>query len=142
MNLTIISKTEFNNKETVKSFISFLMEKFSVNEDEELNIVFTNDEEIQKLNKKFRKKDSPTNILSFYGYDGNILGDIVISIETLEKESKEQNVDILEYTLFIIVHGFLHLLGYTHETMEKFNNMISIQKHLVEEFISNKRVEK
>ncbi len=142
MNLTIISKTEFNNREIVKSFILFLMDKFSVNKDKELNIVFTNDEEIQKLNKKFRKKDSPTNILSFYGYDGNILGDIAISLETLEKEAREQNVNALKYTLFIVAHGFLHLLGYTHETMEKFNNMISIQENLVEEFILNKRVEK
>ncbi len=142
MNLTIINKIDFKNTEIIKDFVQFLMNKFFINEEEELNIVFTTDNDIQKLNKEFRHKDSPTNILSFYGYDGNILGDIVISIETLKEEARKQNLDMLEYTLFIVAHGFLHLLGYTHETMEKFNNMMLIQKDLVKEFISNKRVER
>ncbi len=141
MNLTIINKIEFDNIEIVERFISFLMEKFSIDKNKELNIVFTNDEEIQTLNRDFRQKDAPTNVLSFYGYDGDILGDIVISMETLKKEAQEQNRDFLEYLLFIIAHGFLHLLGYTHETMEKFNDMIALQNDLVKEFLS-KGVEK
>ncbi len=142
MNLTIINKTDFENTETIKDFVQFLINKFSVNKKKELNIVFTTDHDIQKLNREFRQKDSPTNVLSFYGYDGSILGDIVISVETLEKEAEKQNENVFEYTLFIVAHGFLHLIGYTHETIEKFNNMIAIQKNLVKEFISNKRVGK
>ena len=142
MNLTIINKTDFKNTETIKDFVQFLINKFSVNKKKELNIVFTTDHDIQKLNREFRQKDSPTNVLSFYGYDGNILGDIVISVETLEKEAEKQNENVFEYTLFIVAHGFLHLIGYTHETIEKFNNMMVIQKNLVKEFISNKKVGK
>lgn len=136
MNLTIISKAEFNDSEIIERFILFLMDKFSIDKNKELNIVFTNDEEIQKLNMEFRQKDAPTNVLSFYGYDGNILGDIVISIDTIKREAQEQTRDFLEYLLFIVAHGFLHLLGYTHETMEKFNDMMALQNDLVKEFLS------
>jgi len=141
MNPTIINKIDFDNSKIVEQFVLFLMEKFSVDKSKELNIVLTNDEEIQKLNSEFRQRDTPTNVLSFYGYDGGILGDIVISMDTLKREAEEQNRELLKYLLFIVAHGFLHLLGYTHETMEKFNNMMALQNDLVKEFLS-KGVEK
>ena len=101
----------------------------------ELNLLFGDDDRICELNKAFRGKNEPTDILSFYGYEGNILGDIAISVDTLKKEALEKKIDIEEYTLFLIAHGFLHLLGYTHETMEKYNEMINMQNKLVKEFL-------
>ncbi len=143
MSPTIIVKHNNGLKEDkiVKGFVNFLVEKFKIDKAKELNIVFTDDKEMEKLNQQFKHRKGPTNVLSFYGYDGDILGDIVISLDTIRREAQEQNRDFVEYLLFIISHGFLHLLGNTHETMEKFNNMIEKQNRLVEEYL-NKGVEK
>ena len=137
MNLTLIEHKvkPFYDSKTIEKFVEFLFDSFEIDKTKELNILFCDDDEIKELNKEFRKKDAPTNVLSFYGYDENILGDIAISLDTIEKEAEEKKKDALEYLLFIIAHGFLHLLGYTHETMEKFDEMMKIQNELVEEFL-------
>ncbi len=139
MSITVINRKSLPHSKTVEEFVKFLMKRFGIDMDREINILLTDDQEIQLLNRQFKKKDAPTNVLSFYGYDDeNILGDIAISIDTLKKESEEQNRDFVEYLLFIVAHGFLHLLGYTHETMEKFEEMMTIQNILVSEYLTQK----
>ena len=71
------------------------------------------------LNKQYRHKIGPTNILSFpievpEGIDLNLLGDLVICAPLLEKEALEQNKPFMSHWAHIIVHGILHLLGYDH----------------------------
>ena len=142
MSLTIINRRNTEYKKIVENFVKFLMEKFKIGDNKEINVVLTNDNEILDLNKRFKQKNTPTNVLSFYGYDDDkILGDIVISIDTIQREAKEENKDPLEYLLFIVAHGVLHLLGYTHETTEKFDKMIKIQDDLVLEFFKTEEVE-
>ncbi len=141
MSITVINRKNLPHSKTVENFVAFLTEQFDIDEDKEINVLLTDDQEIKLLNKQFKQKDSPTNVLSFYGYDDNgILGDIAISIETVEKEAKEQARDFLSYLLFIVAHGFLHLLGYTHETMEKFEEMMTVQNKLVKEYLNSKGV--
>ncbi len=141
MSITVINRKSLPHSKTVEEFVKFLMKRFGIDMDREINILLTDDQEIQLLNRQFKKKDAPTNVLSFYGYDNeNILGDIAISIDTLKKESEEQNRDFVEYLLFIVAHGFLHLLGYTHETMEKFEEMMTIQNKLISEYLNSKGV--
>lgn len=82
---------------------------------QEVSIVFSNDEEVQNLNKTYRHKDSPTNVLSFPSELIEELGDIILSYETVMKESEEEHIAFLDHTLHLIIHGFLHLLGYDHE---------------------------
>ncbi len=136
MQTTIIKEIErdYLDNDKILNFIEFLFDRTKKDKSLELNIVFCDDNRIQSLNSEFRHKDAPTNILSFYGYDGDILGDIIISIETLEKEAKADNKNIFDYLLFLLAHGFLHLLGYTHETMEKYNIMIEEQNKFVREW--------
>jgi len=81
----------------------------------ELSLLFVNDEEIKELNRKYRKKDKPTNVLSFPMGEGNILGDIVISWETAQREAKECGFSLEEMIDFYLIHGLLHLLGYHHD---------------------------
>ncbi len=137
MNLTVIIKKpkEFIDEATIEGFVEFLFKKSNEDCKKELNIVLVDDNEIARLNEQFKNREGPTNVLSFYGYDGDILGDIVISSDTIEKEAKEKKEDAKDYLLFIIAHGFLHLLGYTHETMEKFESMMKKQRELVDEFL-------
>lgn len=82
---------------------------------QEVSVVLSNDEEVQNLNKTFRHKDNPTNVLSFPSEIAEELGDIILSYETVLKEAREENISLLDHTLHLIIHGFLHLLGYDHE---------------------------
>jgi probable rRNA maturation factor len=85
----------------------------------ELSIVLTNDEEQHELNRQWRGKDSSTNVLSFpqiepFGPVIGILGDITLARETLEREAAEQGTSFADHFTHLVVHGFLHILGYDH----------------------------
>ncbi|MCL1902040.1 MAG: apolipoprotein N-acyltransferase [Alphaproteobacteria bacterium] len=82
------------------------------NPDVEISIVLTDDSEIKKLNKKYRGKDAPTNVLSFETGDSELLGDVFISFDTVTKESEEKT--FANHATHLVVHGILHLLGYDH----------------------------
>jgi len=91
----------------------------------ELSVCLTNDEEIQKLNHDYRGKEKPTNVLSFPNEALSLemkdrqvlLGDIVLSYDTIKSEALKQDKTFANHTIHLIVHGFLHLMGYDH--MEK-----------------------
>ena len=88
----------------------------------EVSLVFTDDARVRRLNKQYRGKDRPTNVLSFPaarvapGRLGPPLGDIVLARETIAAESEDQGLTFADHLTHLIVHGFLHLLGYDHET--------------------------
>ena len=81
-----------------------------------------NNDYIKELNANYRSKDSATNVLSFPMMDGNslqhenILGDIVISSDTLIKEANNEKKIEEDHLIHLFIHGVLHLLGYDHET--------------------------
>ena len=95
----------------------------------EVSVLLTNDEEIRELNKKYRKIDKPTNVLSFSITSDTIvnelrmIGDIVISKEKILSESKDQNKTFNVHLAHIVIHGFLHLLNFTHDSKEDSNIM-------------------
>ncbi len=80
----------------------------------EISFLLTDNKTIQKLNKQYRKKDKPTNVLSFETGDSKILGDIILAFETIEKEAKEQGKVFENHLTHLIIHGILHLIGYDH----------------------------
>ena len=90
----------------------------------EVSVLLTNDEEIRELNKKYRKIDKPTNVLSFSITSDTIvnelrmIGDIVISKEKILSEAKDQNKNFNDHLAHIVIHGFLHLLNFTHDSKE------------------------
>ncbi len=141
MKTTIIKEIyrTYLDEDYILMFIEFLFDKMSINKNLELNILFSNDEKIKNLNKRFKNKNESTDILSFYGYDGGILGDIIISIETAENDAKKNNKGIFDYILFLIAHGFLHLAGYTHETKNKYEEMMQLQNKLVKGWKNEQR---
>jgi probable rRNA maturation factor len=85
----------------------------------ELSIVLVSDAQIRRLNKLYRNKDKPTDVLSFpIGEKVNgwlILGDIVISVDTARRQAKEFGYSLEEELKRLLVHGLVHLLGYDHE---------------------------
>ncbi len=86
----------------------------------EIDIVFTDDKEIKKLNSAYRAKNKPTDVLSFSQTEGEdldfieSLGDIIISLDTAKKQAKQYKVTFEEEVLRLLMHGMLHLLGYDH----------------------------
>ena len=94
--------------------------------DKEISLSFVDDEKIKQLNKQYLGKDKATNVLSFslqeeeYGnINPQILGDIVISVETAQKDAIQGNLTIAQEIDFLIIHGLLHLLGHNHENTTK-----------------------
>lgn len=88
--------------------------------DAEVSLLFCDDARMRELNRDFRGKDKPTNVLSFPGPDlpqpAPMLGDIALGYETVLREAQEQGKSFADHARHMIVHGFLHLLGYDHET--------------------------
>ncbi|OGP05576.1 MAG: rRNA maturation RNase YbeY [Deltaproteobacteria bacterium GWA2_38_16] len=91
----------------------------------ELSIIFVSDAVIQKMNKRYRGKNKPTDVLSFpapchsEAKPKNLLGDIMISAETAKRDSRKFKISFDEELKFLLIHGFLHLLGYDHEASRK-----------------------
>src|SRR5689334_13695627 len=80
----------------------------------ELSVVLADDKFIHDLNKTFRGKNKPTNVLSFHG-EGKHIGDLVLAYETIKREAKEQGKSFKAHATHLLVHGTLHLLGHDHE---------------------------
>jgi len=87
-----------------------------VHKDSEVSITLVDDEEIHKLNKQYRGMDKPTNVLSFELGDDVLLGDIFISLDTVEREAKDAGISVPEHVAHMVVHGMLHLQGFDHIT--------------------------
>jgi probable rRNA maturation factor len=107
--------------------------------DKEISLSFVDDTKIKQLNKQYLGKDRATNVLSFsfqgdeYGnINPQILGDIVISVETAQKDASQGNLTIAQEIDFLIIHGLLHLLGYNHEntTKKETNKMRKKEREL------------
>lgn len=89
----------------------------------ELSILLIDDEEITHLNRHYLSRNHATNVLAFSMREGetqhlhpDILGDVVISTETAQREAQQRGVTLDEEMALLLVHGILHLLGYDHES--------------------------
>jgi len=85
----------------------------------ELSMVLTNDAEQRILNRDWRGIDKSTNVLSFpqiepFGAVQGLLGDLILARETLVREAEEMGISFEDHFTHLVVHGFLHLLGYDH----------------------------
>jgi probable rRNA maturation factor len=105
----------------------------------EVACVLTDDREVQDLNARFRGKDAPTNVLSFEADPEGphtpgtprVLGDIIISLDTLVREAAEQRKSLHDHTAHMMVHGTLHLLGLDHIRDDEAEAMESLEAELL-----------
>ena len=84
--------------------------------DVEVAILFSDDGKLQVLNKTHRGKDEATDILSFPSDDGDFLGDLALSYDSLSGQAAQMVISLEEHLLHLLVHGVLHLLGFDHES--------------------------
>lgn len=110
----------------------------------EIAVRLTDDAEIQRLNRDFRGKDKPTNVLSFpmhepedigdvLGSEGMdvLLGDIAVALETVEREASEKGIGMEDHAMHLIVHGTLHLLGMDHQDDVEANAMEDLETRIL-----------
>ena len=110
----------------------------------EISLLFTGDAFIQKLNKEYRGKDEPTDVLSFAQLDNKeafpskggrfYAGDIVISMETLAKNASYFGTSMNEELKRLLVHGILHLSGLDHENNNPDQPMLVKQENILKQF--------
>jgi probable rRNA maturation factor len=82
-----------------------------------VSVLFADDDAVRALNRTFRGKDAPTNVLSFPAPEGfGALGDIALALETVTREAEAQGKPLKAHVTHLLAHGFLHLIGYDHES--------------------------
>ena len=103
--------------------------------DADLSVVLVDDARIRDLNRQYLNRDKPTNILAFPMREGefstlhpNLLGDLVISVETARRQSDRFGLDDMEMVILLMVHGVLHLIGYEHEGTKKGAREMSLKQ--------------
>lgn len=117
---------------------------YDVSAQTEVSILLIDDEYIHELNRQYRGKDRPTDVLSFAlnegeepdiidGPEENLLGDIIISIETAARQAQEYGHSLEREMAFLALHGMLHLLGYDHETEEERIEMRKEEEYVLEQ---------
>lgn len=138
INLNNKTEKEIDNKkvnETIKDIVNDFIEEYSK---KIINILITDDSEIEEFNRKYRNKEGPTDVLSFeYGLDEEVIGEIIISIDSIKKNAKELNETFDEEFYYILIHGVLHILGYDHIEDEEAHEMDKLQDEYYDKLFKN-----
>ncbi|WP_376749284.1 rRNA maturation RNase YbeY [Anaerospora hongkongensis] len=129
-------------EQTVRAVLRKAADVYGLTENNEVSLVFCDDAYIQNLNRDYRGKDQPTDVLSFALNEGEepeivdgpaqvLLGDIIISLETAARQAEEYNHSLEREVAYLTVHGMLHLLGYDHMTEEDKAEMRLEEEHVL-----------
>lgn len=124
-------------------WLNALQPRLSSTQSYELGLRLTNDAEIQSLNAQYRQKDQPTDVLAFAALevdypqpeestDPLYLGDLVISLDTAQKQAEERGHLLREELAWLAAHGLLHLLGWDHPDEESLQDMLHQQEALLQ----------
>ena len=99
----------------------------------EVSVLLTDDASVRNLNRAWRGLDKPTNVLSFPAAKagGALLGDIAIGYETLAREAAADTKPFTHHLAHLAVHGFLHLLGYDHQTDSQADAMEGLERDIL-----------
>ena len=153
INVDVVSECSLWNRKIKKkhiffnSLVSFFPKKYRfVKKKVSLTILLSNNQCIKKINKKFRNKNKPTDVLSFpIAKKLNIkknpyLGDIIISYQFMNKPKVLTNLEFKRKVSKIFIHGFFHLLGHDHVKLKDFKKMIKEEEKIYN--LVSKKIEK
>ncbi|MEC2182188.1 rRNA maturation RNase YbeY [Bacillus spizizenii] len=148
--IDIVDETGSVSEEMLKeieNLLQFAAEREGVQDQAEVSVTIVTNEDIQQINKDYRGKDTPTDVISFaLEEEGEgeveivgaemppVLGDIIISADRTREQAEEYNHSFKRELGFLAVHGFLHLLGYDHMTKEEEKEMFTKQKDLLDAY--------
>lgn len=103
----------------------------------EVSLCLSDDARIRQLNARWRGMDKPTNVLSFPSApsgsvgESRILGDIALAFDTMAREAETSGVALADHYRHLVAHGFLHLIGYDHQTNEEAERMEALEKRIL-----------
>ncbi len=129
------------NLKHVQKIIEQIVKELKIKKDFEASITVIGDKEIRSLNKKYRGLDKVTDVLTFSQQEGeslilpkesgNYLGDVLICFSQIKRQAKKYQKSIKEEFDLMLIHGFLHLLGYEDETDKGFLKMDKLQSKIL-----------
>lgn len=139
------------HKELVSTILEFAAKKLELSDNTEVSVTFVTNQRIQEINREYRDKDQPTDVISFAledemddepefflgDFEGLIpknIGDIIISIDRTKEQAAEYGHSFQRELGFLALHGFLHLNGYDHMNEEDEKEMFGLQKQILEEY--------
>lgn len=134
---------ELTNEEKLKEYIEKIVnDEYEPEKPVYISLYITDNESIQVINREYRGKDSPTDVISFAyheteGFDVgpyDTLGDIVISLERVEEQSKDYGHSLEREFFYVLTHGILHLLGYDHIEEEDKKEMRVREEEILNKF--------
>ena len=150
LELDLMDETNSLSEETialVEKVLQSAGDQLAVKDGCEVSVTFVTNDAIQQINKTYRHKDVPTDVISFAMeemgegeiavIDADIptmLGDIIISVERATEQAESYQHSFERELCFLAVHGFLHLLGYDHETEEQEKEMFGLQETILQAF--------
>jgi probable rRNA maturation factor len=131
----------------IENLLNFAAETQKIEDESEVSVTFVTNERIHEINKEYREKDAPTDVISFAMEelgDGEVemtgegmprvLGDIIISVEKANEQAVDYGHSFIRELGFLAVHGFLHLLGYDHMDEVEEEEMFTLQKDILNEY--------
>ena len=143
ISVDVVSENNLWNKKIKKKFfffnslVSFFPQKYRfIKKRVTLTVLLSKNQNIQKLNKKFRNKNKSTDVLSFPSEKKfnvkkhSYLGDIIISFEFMNSPKTIKNFEFRNNVMKIFIHGFLHLLGYDHTKLKDFKKMLKEEEKI------------
>lgn len=154
MDITFIDETNTVSETKIKEIdelLQFAAKKLSLSDETEMSVTFMDNPSIQEINRTYRGKDAPTDVISFALEDEGedeipvifeeddepmprVLGDIMISIDRAKEQAEEYGHSYDRELGFLAVHGFLHINGYDHMTPEDEAEMFGLQKEILDAY--------
>ncbi|RUR36036.1 rRNA maturation RNase YbeY [Vreelandella populi] len=133
-----IDEPQLPTLDQLTQWVSCVFSHHPDDEREELTIRFVDEEESQTLNRDYRGKDKPTNVLSFPfenppGITLPLLGDLIICHAVVAREADEQQKPLIQHYAHMVVHGTLHLMGYDHIDDQEAEEMEQLERQLLAE---------
>lgn len=132
------------NQRKIKGIIKKVLQNLKVDKEIEISVLFTDDKFIRSLNNKYRGIDKPTDVLSFSLQEGAIeppevesdklLGDIIISVESAQRQADNLNHSMEKELTVLLIHGLLHLTGYDHEKDKDYKIMLGKESEILKIF--------
>lgn len=143
MSLEIEGFDDLVNEEEIRGYVEKVLEKeYDSKAPVYVSLLFTGNDEIQVINREYRDKDQPTDVISFAYHETedfdigpyDTLGDIVISLERVVEQAKEYNHSPKRELFYVLTHGILHLLGYDHIEEEERKEMREKEEEILGSF--------
>lgn len=126
------------HRQRIREIIKNIIQYLKVDEKTEISILFTDDKFIKSLNKKYRGINKSTDVLTFNLEEGDLkfpevdknklLGDIVVSVETAQRQANNLNHNLEKELMILLIHGLLHLIGYDHEE-DRDNKIMQVKEN-------------